>query len=127
MQRRRVTSGSPYEPLIGFSRAVAVGRHIAVAGTAPIVPGGRAPADAYGQAKRCWEIILSALGELGAGPEHVVRTRTYLLRAADWEAVGRAQGEALGDARPASTMIVVAGLLDPEWLVEIEADAVLPE
>lgn len=127
MDRRRAASGSPYEPLIGFSRAVAAGHHIAVAGTAPIVPGGQAPTDAYGQAKRCWEIILGALGELGAGPEHVVRTRTYLLRAADWQAVGRAQGEIFSDVRPASTMVVVAGFLDPDWLVEIEADALLPD
>jgi len=126
MQRRNVSSGSPYEPVIGFSRAVAAGHHVVVAGTAPIVAGGEPPADAYGQARRCLEIILEALYELGAGPEHVVRTRSYLVRVADWEPVGRALGEVFGAIRPASTMVVVAGLLDPSWLVEIEADAVLP-
>ena len=126
MDHRRVSSGSPYEGVIGFSRAVAAGNHVAVSGTAPIVPGGDPPADAYGQARRCLEIILQALAELGAGPEHVVRTRTYLVRAGDWEAVGRAHGEVFAAARPASTMVVVAGLLDPRWLVEIEAEAVLP-
>ena len=126
MQRRNISSGSPYEPVIGFSRAVAVGHHVVVAGTAPVVPGGEPPGDAYGQARRCLEIIVEALRELGAGPEHVVRTRSYLVRAADWEEVGRAHGEVFGAVRPASTMVVVAGLLDPRWLVEIEADAVLP-
>jgi enamine deaminase RidA (YjgF/YER057c/UK114 family) len=127
MDRRRVASGSPYEPVIGFSRAVAVGHHLVVAGTAPIVPGGDPPADAYGQAKRCLEIILGAMADLGAGPEQVVRTRTYLTRASDWEAVGRAHGEVFGEVRPAATMVVVAGLLDPRWLVEMEADAILGE
>jgi enamine deaminase RidA (YjgF/YER057c/UK114 family) len=127
MDRRRVASGSPYEPVIGFSRAVAVGPPLGVAGTAPIVPGGDPPADAYGQAKRCLEIILGAMADLGAGPEQVVRTRTYLTRASDWEAVGRAHGEVFGEVRPAATMVVVAGLLDPRWLVEMEADAILGE
>jgi enamine deaminase RidA (YjgF/YER057c/UK114 family) len=85
------------------------------------------PADAYGQARRCLEIILAALAEAGARPEHVVRTRTFLLDAGDWEAVGRAHGELFADVRPASTMIVVSALLDPRWIVEIEADALLPE
>ena len=85
------------------------------------------PEDAYGQARRCFEIILAALAEAGAGPEHVVRTRTFLLKAEDWEEVGRAHGEVFADIRPASTMIVVSGFLDPRWLVEIEADALLPK
>lgn len=84
------------------------------------------PSDAYGQARRCLEIILAALAEAGAQPEHVVRTRTYLLDVDDWEEVGRAHGEVFADVRPASTMIVVSALLDPRWLVEIEADALLP-
>jgi enamine deaminase RidA (YjgF/YER057c/UK114 family) len=83
------------------------------------------PADAYGQARRCLEIILGALREAGAGAEHVVRTRTYITDAAHWEDVGRAHGEVFADVRPASTM-VVAQLLDPRWLVEMEADAILP-
>jgi len=126
VDRRTVSSGSPYEPVIGFSRAVAAGHHVAVAGTAPIMPGGaEPPSDAYGQARRCLEIILAALREAGAGPEHVVRTRTFLVDAGDWEEVGRAHGEVFGVVRPASTMVVVTGFLDPRWRVEIEADAVV--
>jgi len=89
--------------------------------------GGEPPEDAYGQARRCLEIIVTALAEAGAGPEHVVRTRTFLRHTEDWEEVGRAHGEVFADARPASTMIVVSALLDPRWIVEIEADALLPE
>ena len=126
MQRKRVASGSPYEPVIGFSRAVVAGRHIAVSGTAPVMPdGGEPPADAYGQAKRCLEIIGAALAEAGASFAHVVRTRTYLVDAVDWEEVGRAHGEVFSEVRPASTMVVVAGLLDPRWRVEMEADAII--
>jgi len=128
MERRRISSGSPFEPEVGFSRAFVVGRHVHVAGTAPVPPSGDEVApDAYGQARRCLEIVLAALGEAGAGPEHVVRTRTYLTDAADWREVGRAHGEVFGEVRPASTMVVVAALLDPAWKVEIEADAVLDD
>src|SRR5438876_3405974 len=128
MGRRLVSSGSPFEPTIGFSRAVRDGRHVFVAGTCAVMPDGREPpGDAYGQAKRCLEIIAAALAEAGAEPEHVVRTRTFLLDARDAGDVGRAHGEIFGDIRPASTMIVVSGFLDPRWLVEIEADALLPE
>jgi enamine deaminase RidA (YjgF/YER057c/UK114 family) len=128
VERRLVSSGSPYEPTIGFSRAVRDGRHVFVAGTCAVMPDGAdPPADAYGQARRCLEIILTALGAAGAGAEHVVRTRTFLLDAKDWEDVGRAHGEVFADVRPASTMIVVSALLDPRWLVEIEADALLPD
>lgn len=128
MQRKRVASGSPYEPVIGFSRASVAGRHIAVSGTAPIMPnGGEPPADAYGQAKRCLEIIGAALVEAGASFADVVRTRTYLVDAGDWEEIGRAHGEVFSDVRPASTMVVVKGLLDARWRVEIEADAILDE
>jgi enamine deaminase RidA (YjgF/YER057c/UK114 family) len=126
--RRLVSSGSPYESTIGFSRAVRDGRHVFVAGTCAVMPEGAAPpADAYGQAKRCLEIIAAALREAGAEPEDVVRTRTFLVDVKDSEEVGRAHGEMFGDVRPASTMIVVSGLLDPRWVVEIEADALLPE
>jgi enamine deaminase RidA (YjgF/YER057c/UK114 family) len=128
VKRRLVSSGSPYEPTIGFSRAVRDGRHVFVAGTCAVMPdGGEPPADAYGQARRCLEIILTALAEAGAGAEHVVRTRTFLLDAKDWEEVGRAHGEIFAEVRPASTMLVVSALLDTRWLVEIEADALLPE
>ena len=128
VDRRLVSSGSPYEPTIGFSRAVRDGRQVFVAGTCAVMPdGGAPPPDAYGQAKRCLEIIAAALAEAGAAAEHVVRTRTFLLETADWEEVGRAHGEVFREVRPASTMIVVSALLDPRWLVEIEADALLPE
>ena len=126
MERVRVTSGSPYEPVIGFSRAVRVGDRVFVAGTAPVAADGGDPAtDAYGQAKRALEIIVAALAEVGAQPEHVVRTRTFLTAAEDWEEVGRAHGEVFADVRPASTMVVVAALLDPRWRVEIEAEAIV--
>ncbi len=121
-----MTSGSPYEPMIGFSRAIVAGNQVSVSGTAPIMPeGGEPPEDAYGQTKRCLEIIVAALAEAGARPEDVVRTRTYLVDAADWEEVGRAHGEVFGDVRPASTMVVVTGFLDPRWKVELEADAIV--
>ncbi len=122
---RRVSSGSPYEPRIGFSRAVRVGSRVLVSGTAPVWPNGSCDPDPEVQAQRCLEIILGALREAGAGPEHVVRTRTYLTHAQDWEAVGRAHGVVFHDVRPASTMVVVAALLDPRWRVEIEAEAVV--
>lgn len=128
MKRKSIASGSPYESVIGFSRAVVSGRHIWVSGTAPIMPDGAdPPSDAHGQAKRALEIIASALAEVGAGRQHVVRTRMYLTDADDWEAVGRAHGEVFTDVRPASTMVVVTALLDQRWRVEIEADALLPE
>ena len=126
MDRRLISSGSPYEPVIGFSRAVVVGDRVFVSGTAPVMPdGAELPPDPYGQAERCLEIILEALRAAGAGPQDVVRTRTYLVDAADWEEVGRAHGEVFADVRPASTMVVVKGFLDPRWRVEMEADAIL--
>ena len=125
--RRLIASGSPFEPVIGFSRAVVDGRHVSISGTAPVMAdGGDPPADAYGQTTRVLEIIMAALAEAGAGPEHVVRTRTYLTNAGDWEEVGRAHGEVFAEIRPASTMVVVAEFLDPRWVVEMEADALLP-
>ena len=125
MRRARISSSSPYEPRIGFSRAVRVGRRILVSGTAPIWPDGSCDLDPEAQARRCLEIVLAALRELGAGPEDVVRTRQYVTDAAFADAVGRAHGSVFGEVRPASTMVVVAGLLDPRWKVEIEAEAVL--
>jgi enamine deaminase RidA (YjgF/YER057c/UK114 family) len=124
-ERRRVASGSPYEPVVGFSRALRVGDRVLVAGTAPIWPDGSCDPDPEAQAARCLEIILAALVEAGAGPEQVVRTRMFLVDPADWEAVGRAHGAVFAEVRPAATMVVVAGLLDPRWRVEIEAEAVL--
>jgi enamine deaminase RidA (YjgF/YER057c/UK114 family) len=127
MSRSVVPAMSPQAATVGYSRAVRDGRHVYVAGTAPIYPDGvETPADAYAQAKRCLEIIVDALEQLGAAPEHVVRTRAYLVNAADWEGVGRAHGEVFDDIRPATAFVVVAGLLDERWLVEIEAEALVP-
>jgi enamine deaminase RidA (YjgF/YER057c/UK114 family) len=126
-ERQRVASGSPYEPEIGFSRAFRVGNRVLVAGTAPVWPDGSCDPDPYVQARRCLEIIVTALAEAGAKPEHVVRTRTFLTDAAAWEAVGKAHGEVFRDVRPASTMVVAGGLLDPRWKVEIEAEAVIDD
>ncbi|MGH3052634.1 MAG: RidA family protein [Gaiellaceae bacterium] len=124
--RQNVSSGSPYEPVVGFSRAVRIGDHVYVAGTAPVMPeGAEPPEDAYGQAKRCLEIIADALGETGASLDDVVRTRVFLVKVEDFEEVGRAHGEAFGDIRPANTTLLAGGLLDPSWLVEIEVDAVV--
>jgi enamine deaminase RidA (YjgF/YER057c/UK114 family) len=125
MERQRIASGSPYEPVMGFSRAVRVGQHVFVAGTAPVMPEGEElPPDAYGQAKRCLEIIVAALDEAGARPEHVVRTRIFATSADDFEEIARAHGALFRDVRPACTYIV-ACLVDPRWRVEIEAEALV--
>jgi enamine deaminase RidA (YjgF/YER057c/UK114 family) len=122
-----VSSGSPFEPRIGFSRAVRVGNIVSVSGTAPIGPDRKTAGrgDPSAQARRCLEIIRSALEGAGASLSDVVRTRIYLTRIGDWEAVGEVHGEFFRDVRPATTIIQVARLIDPEWLVEIEADAVV--
>ena len=125
-ERQCITSGSPFEPTIGFSRAVRVGDRVVVSGTGPVVPGGRSPEEAGAQARRCLEIIREALAGAGASLDDVVRTRMYLTSAGDADAVAAVHGEILGHVRPAATMVVVAGLLDPAWRVEIEAEAVLP-
>jgi enamine deaminase RidA (YjgF/YER057c/UK114 family) len=125
MERRSIPGHSPYEATFGFSRAVGVGEHVFVSGTAPIPPdGGDPPQGAYEQARLCLSIVLDALARAGGRPEHVVRTRMFLARADVWEDVARAHGDVFGDIRPAATA-VVASLLDPRWLVEIEADAVI--
>ena len=125
-ERQRIPSGSPFEPTIGFSRAVRVGDRVVVSGTGPVVPVGRCPDDAGDQARRCFEIIAAALGEAGASLDDVVWTRLYITAASHADAVGAVHGELLGHVRPAATMVVVAGLLDPAWKVEIQAEAVLP-
>jgi enamine deaminase RidA (YjgF/YER057c/UK114 family) len=127
--RRRASSGSPYEAVIGISRAVRVGRVVSVAGTAPLDADGRtvAPGDAERQARRCFEIVRRALEDLGARLSDVVRTRVLLTRIEDWERVARVHGEFFGEARPACTVMQVARFIDPEWLVEVEADAVIEE
>ena len=125
-ERHRISSGSPFEPTIGFSRAVRVGDRVLISGTGPVLPGGRCPEGAGAQAQRCFEIIEAALAEAGASFDDVVRTRMYITSAADAEAVGAVHADALGRVRPAATMVVVAGLLDPAWKVEVEAEAVVP-
>lgn len=126
MERRLISSGSPYEPVVGYSRAVVAGDRVFVAGCAPVMPGGAdPPRDAYGQAKRCLEIAAAALAEAGGSLADVVRTRVYLTTLDAFEGFGRAHGEAFAEIRPANTTVVVAALVDPRWLVEIEAEAVL--
>jgi enamine deaminase RidA (YjgF/YER057c/UK114 family) len=126
VERRLVSSGSPWEPVVGYSRAVRVGERVFVAGTAPIMADAvDPPADAYGQAKRCLEIIAASLEQAGASLDHVVRTRAYLTDVNAFDGFAKAHGEAFSEIRPANTTVVVAALLDPRWLVEIEAEAVV--
>jgi enamine deaminase RidA (YjgF/YER057c/UK114 family) len=126
VKRRLIPSAQPREQLYGYSRAVVENGRIHVAGTAPTMPDDAdPPRDAAGQARRCLEIIERALQEAGSSVDDVVRTRVYLTRAEDADAVGRVHGEFFALARPALTGVVVAALLDPRWLVEIEADAIV--
>jgi enamine deaminase RidA (YjgF/YER057c/UK114 family) len=124
-RRQRIASGSPFEEQVGFSRAVRIGDRVLVSGTAPIWPDGSCDPDPERQALRCLEIIVEALEEAGAGAEHVTRTRMFITDAEVAEAVGRAHSAVFGQIRPAASMVVVAGLLDPRWKVEIEAEALL--
>ena len=126
-ERRRVPTAAPWAEKVGYSRAIRVGDTIYVSGTAPMTEDGEIahPGDPYGQAKRCLDIIVTALGEAGARPEHVVRTRIYVRDASHWEEVGRAHGEVLGHAKPATTLVEVNGFVDPAILVEVEAIAVM--
>src|SRR5215472_6121341 len=127
--RKRVSSGSPYEPKVGISRAVRAGPVVTVAGTAPLGPDGRTvgQGDAAAQARRCLEIIAAALEGAGATMQHVVRTRILLTRIDDWQSVASVHGEFFRDIRPVNTIMQVSRFIDPEWLVEIEADAVVDE
>jgi enamine deaminase RidA (YjgF/YER057c/UK114 family) len=122
MERKNIAGSSPYEPVIGFSRAVRVGNVIHVSGTAPL---GAEEMSAYEQTRRVLELIGKALEQAGAGFDHVVRTRIYLTHTEDWEEVGRAHGEVFAEIRPAATMVTVKELLNPKWRVEMEADAVM--
>jgi enamine deaminase RidA (YjgF/YER057c/UK114 family) len=122
-EHQRIASGSPYEAKIGFSRAIAVDGRVVVSGTAPVWPDGGCDPDAHVQARRCLEVIEQALVDAGVTLSDVVRTRMYIVDAVDADAVGRAHSEVFGDTRPAATMVVVKGLLDPRWKVEIEAEA----
>lgn len=126
MTRKRVSSGSYLEPEIGFSRAVRIGNMIAVAGTAPIAAGGGTDGvgDVYRQTVRCLEIIAQALADAGASMDDVIRTRVMLTDMPRWKAAARAHGEAFSGIRPACTFVQVSGFVDPDWLVELEADAV---
>jgi enamine deaminase RidA (YjgF/YER057c/UK114 family) len=127
--RKLVSSGSPYEARVGFSRAVRVGAVVSVAGTAPLGPDGSTvgPGDAAVQARRCLEIIAGALEDAGASLRHVVRTRILLTRIEDWPVVAGVHGKYFGDIRPACTVAQVSALIDRDWLVEIEADAVVDD
>jgi enamine deaminase RidA (YjgF/YER057c/UK114 family) len=122
--RQNISGGSPYEPIIGFSRAVRVGNSVHLAGTGPV---GADEEDVEAQTRRIFEIADEALKKAGSSLEHVVRTRMYLTRVEDWQAVGRVHGEYFADIRPAATMVVVAQLLNPAWRIEIEMDAVIPQ
>lgn len=128
-RRRTVSTGSPYEPLIGISRAVRIGNVIAVAGTAPLGPDGRTVGigDAAAQARRCFEISRLALEELGASLRDVIRTRMLLTRIEDWQAVAAVHGELFREIRPVNTVMQVTRFIDPDWLVETEVDAVVGE
>lgn len=127
--RQLISSGSPYEPRIGISRAVRVGHHVSVSGTAPIGPDGRnvSPDDPSAQARRCLVIIQTALEQAGATLSDVVRTRVLLTRIEDWQQVAAVHGEFFRDIRPVNTTMQVGRFIDPEWLVEIEVDALIED
>jgi enamine deaminase RidA (YjgF/YER057c/UK114 family) len=129
MERRNLASGAKWEPIVGYSRAVRVGPWVAVSGTTAVDERGQvvSPRDAYGQAAYALKKIESALAQAGARLNHVVRTRIFLVNIDDWQAVGRAHAEFFRDIRPAATLVQVGRLIDPEMLVEIEADAILSE
>jgi enamine deaminase RidA (YjgF/YER057c/UK114 family) len=127
MKRRNVRSTSPFEELFGFCRATRVGDRVLVAGTAPIGDDGRtvAPGDPEAQTRRCFDVIGRALARLGAGYGDVVRTRMFLTRIEDWEIVGKVHGEYFRDTMPVATLVEVSRLIDPDWRVEIEAEAIV--
>jgi enamine deaminase RidA (YjgF/YER057c/UK114 family) len=124
--RKLISSGSPFEPQIGFSRAVRVGKFVAVSGTAPIAPGGgvACPGDLYGQTKRCLEIIAQAVEKAGLTMDKVIRTRVMLTDISRWQEAAKAHGEVFSGIKPASTFVEVKSLIDKGWLVEIEADCI---
>lgn len=125
--RKLISSGSKFEPVLGFSRAVRVGNHVSVAGTAPVGPGGTTvgKGDAGAQARRIFEIVGASLAEAGASFKDVVRTRIMLRNISDWKIVGEVHGEVFSEIRPATCFVEVSRFIDPEWLVEIEVDAII--
>ena len=127
--RQNVSTGSPYEPIAGFSRAVRIGNIISVAGTAPLGPDGKTMAvgDAAAQARRCFEIARAALGQVGGSLEDVIRTRILLTRIEDWREVAAVHGEFFRDIRPVNTIMQVSRFIDPEWLLDTEVDAVVAD
>ncbi len=127
--RIHAESTSPYAPIVGFSRAVRVGNHVSVGGTAPIAPDGStvAPGDPAAQAECCMQTIQRALHEVGAQMRHVVRTRAMLTDIAHWEPIAKVHGKHFADVRPASTIVQVTSFIDPEWLVEFEVDAIVED
>ena len=126
--RKNISSGGPWEAAFGYSRAVRIGRHVNVSGSTAAGPDGKpASADAYEQSKETLARIVDALAEAGARPEDVVRTRIYVTDVADAPAVGRAHVAVFGDIRPCATLVAVSGLMTPELIIEIEAEAILPE
>lgn len=124
MKRTNIPGTSPYEPIIGFSRAVRIGNFVHVSGTGPV---GADDQDIAEQTDQCLTLIAAALKSAGSSIEQVYRTRMFITRTEDWEAVGRVHGKFFSLIRPAATMVVVKGLLDPRWRIEIEADAMIPE
>jgi len=124
VKRTNIAGTSPYEPVIGFSRAVRIGNHVHVSGTGPV---GSEECDVAEQADQCLTLIAAALKQAGSSIEHVYRTRMYLTKAEDWEAASRIHGKFFSIVRPAATMVIVAALIDPKWCIEIEADAFIPE
>ena len=124
MKRTNISGTSPFEPLIGFSRAVRIGNQVHVSGTGPVGADDKNVAE---QTDQCLNLIATALKNAGSSLDHVYRTRIYLTHVEDWEAAGRIHGKFFGLIRPAATMVVVAALLNPKWRIEIEADAIIPE
>lgn len=129
MTRQRAFTGAPWEKKVGYCRAQRVGNQVFVTGTAPVAEDGTTafPGDPYRQARRCFDIITKALNEVGAEPRHVVRTRMFVTDISHWEEFGRAHQEVFGDHPPCTTMVEVKALIDPDMLIEVEADGIIDE